>query len=151
LITDDRGNSLEIGHITIDSDYNQLCGCGGKNHWEAYASGINLPEFLKAWAEKSKLKLNFDGSSVFTIFDAINLGNNQANQFFTEVMRINMIGINHLIEKYSPTLIVLGGSVYLHHQELFNKYLPKKPVFKSAFFGDNDSLVGSVSPILSSK
>jgi len=151
LVCDDVGNSIELGHITIDSEYNLPCGCGGVNHWEAYSSGKNIPNFLKAWSEKNKIKLDFDGTSIQTIFGAINAGNKQANQFFEQVMKINLTGINYLITTYQPEIIVLGGSVYLHHQKIFNKYLPQPSIFKPAFFGDNDPLVGSTTPMFASK
>ena len=151
LISDDVGNSVEIGHIKIDSEYDLPCGCGEMNHWESYASGINMPNFLKAWAEKGKIKLGFDGTSILTILTAVNSENKQAKQFFEQVMKINLTGINYLVKRYQPEVIILGGSVYLHHQNIFKKSLPPSPVFKSAFFGDNDPLVGSTSPIFASK
>ena len=151
LVTDEFGGSIEIGHITIESDIKLSCGCGGANHWESYSSGINMPRYLQSWLKKMKLISDFDGYTIFSIFEAIESGNLQANQFFEEVMKINLVGINQLSRDYKPELIVLGGSVYLHHQCLFNKYLPKKPIFKPAFFGDNDPLLGSVSSLFSSK
>ncbi|MDD5692875.1 MAG: ROK family protein [Patescibacteria group bacterium] len=151
LVTDKCGNSIEPGHVKIGSEYDLLCGCGEKNHWEAYASGLNLPNFLTAWVGKSNVKLDFDGSDVYQIFDAIKKNDKIANQFFEQVMKINLIGINDLIKKYQPELIIIGGSVYLFNQELFYQFLPKKPEFKAAFFGDNESLVGAVSPIFYSK
>lgn len=151
LITSEQGGSIEAGHIKIDSEYSLLCGCGEKNHWEAYTSGINMPNFLTAWSEKKKINLDFDGSDVFKIFDAIKKNNKTANHFFEQVMKINLIGINDLIKKHQPKLIIIGGSVYLFNQKLFNRFLPEKPEFKAAFFGDSASLVGAVSPIFYSK
>jgi len=150
LISDDIGNSVEIGHITIDSEYNLPCGCGGVNHWESYASGFNMPYFLKVWLEKEKKRLDFDGTNILSILSAVNSGNKQASHFFEQVMKINLTGINYLVKTYQPELIILGGSVYLHHQNIFKKSLPTSPIFKSAFFGDNDPLVGSTSPIFAS-
>ena len=85
LITNQFGSSLEIGHITIDSKYDLLCGCGGKNHWESYASGINMPEFLHKWSEKNNIKITFNYSNNRSIFRAINDGNSSAISFFEEV------------------------------------------------------------------
>jgi glucokinase len=39
LILGRRGDSHEAGHIVIDYSSNALCGCGGRGHWEALASG----------------------------------------------------------------------------------------------------------------
>ncbi len=151
LVTDELGGSIEIGHIQIESNHNLTCGCGGINHWESYASGINMPKYLQAWSKEKKIKIDFNGKTIFTIFEAIDSGNKQANIFFDQVMKINLVGINYLINKFQSEVIILGGSVYLKHQDLFNKYLPQNPIFRSAFFGDNAPLIGSVSSLFSSK
>jgi glucokinase len=151
LVLDKNGNGIEPGHIQIENNYNLPCGCGGKNHWESYSSGINLPRFLKAWAEKNKIKIDFDGSDVFTIFDAIKNKNETAVKFFDQVMEINLQGINYLIRSYHPKLIILGGGVYLHNLELFNKFLPEKPLFKPASFGKDASIIGAAAFLFCSK
>jgi glucokinase len=39
-----RGNAAEIGHCVVDPSGYMRCGCGGRGHWEAYCSGMFLPE-----------------------------------------------------------------------------------------------------------
>jgi glucokinase len=151
IVLDKNGNGIEPGHTQIESNYNLPCGCDGKNHWESYASGINLPNFLKVWAEKNKIKIDFDGSDVFTIFDAIKNKNEAAVKFFEQVIEINLQGINYLIRSYHPKLIIIGGSVYLHNLELFNKFLLEKSLFKPALFGEDASLIGAAASIFYSK
>lgn len=150
LITDEAGNSIEVGHTKISSDYNLPCGCGGIDHWESYASGRDMPSFLSAWIKKNNITLDFDGSTVFTIFDAIKSQNKIALQFLEQLMIINQFGINILIKRYHPELIILGGSVYLKHQDFFLPYLPQNPPCKPASFGDNASLVGAAAVVFDS-
>jgi glucokinase len=148
LLTDEKGDSVEIGHIEIGSEYDLKCGCGGKNHWEAYASGTNMVNFLRNWADKKGQKPDFDGNSVYSILEAVEDRNEIATNFFEQVMVINLEGINYLIKKYKPELIAIGGGVYLNHQPLFNHYLANIPYIKPSFFGDDASLIGAGASVL---
>jgi len=147
LMEQDNGNGIEPGHIKVSSGYDLPCGCGGKDHWESYASGTNMPNFLNAWAEKNGHKLDFDGSDIFDIFRAIKSGDETAVKFFDEVIKVNAKGMNMLTNKYHPQLIIVGGSVFLNNKELFTKNLslslPPDVELLPATFGDDASLVGS--------
>lgn len=147
LKSDKYGNSIEIGHTEIKSEFDLSCGCGKRNHWEAYASGNNMANFLSVWLTKNQLKADFDGSNVYTILAAVENKNEVATNFFEQLMAININGINYLIKKFEPELIIIGGSVYLKHQPLFNRYLGIYPFIKAAFFGDDASLVGTAASV----
>jgi glucokinase len=147
IVAQDNGNSIEPGHIEMNFGYDLPCGCGGEDHWESYASGINMPNFLAAWAERNGIGLDFDGSTTANIFKAIEKNNEKALNFFDQVTNVYAKGINILINKYHPVLIILGGGVYLQNEVTFKKHLVKRisedVKLVTATYREDASLMGS--------
>jgi glucokinase len=155
LVLDKKGNGIEPGHIDIESDFELPCGCGGKNHWESYASGRNMPKYLEQWAERENIFLEFPANNVYEIFQAVNLGNQTAFNFVAQTLAIDEKGINILYSRYKPEMILIGGGVYLTNRAIFDKFFTEKfagkVVTKSATFGDNASLVGAAASYFQKK
>lgn len=139
------GNAGEIGHLFVDSDYNLTCGCGGKGHWEGYASGRFLPRFYREWQQKKGiLPDNPEILSAGDIFEAIRKDRVPGgNDFLQELGKINARGISDLIVAYDPDTIVLDGSVVLNNQDLIippieqyaDRYLPMPRLAVSSLAG----------------
>lgn len=161
LLLGANGSAGEVGAFSIDSGYNLICGCGGMNHWEAYTSGKNVPNFFKAWAEKNNLTVERDYSDVFKIFAEVNNGDEMALKFMKEYGKINAKGISNIIAAYNPDLIVLGGGIAVNHSidilngileniELFDKYL-SCPTIKVTELGDENCLLGIAAATIHSR
>jgi len=148
------GNAAEVGHFMVDTKYNLPCSCRkGRGHWEAYASGNNLPKFFKIWAKDKNLETEFP-SKAKDIFEAARKGNKNVLRFMEELGKINGRGISNVIAAYDPEVIVLGGAVALNNFDIIVKYalphidrflkIPK--IFKSSL-GKEAPLLGAAAVV----
>lgn len=154
LLLGKNGNAAEIGHMTVDTEYNLPCTCGkGRGHWEAYASGNNIPKFFRIWTKKNHLETKFP-SAAKDIFDAARKYDKVALQFMEELGKINGRGISNVVAAYDPELIILGGAVALNNGDLVLKYAKKYidkflrwPRFEIASLGENAPLLGAAASV----
>jgi glucokinase len=157
LLSGEGGNAVEIGHFIVDTKYDLACSCGkGKGHWEAYASGENIPFFFRTWLDKEKLEADFDASSAKNIFQAAKKENKIAQRFIEEIGRINAKAFSNLIVAYEPALITLGGSVALNNPHLIirpiKRYVDrflKTPKIKISSLGEDIVLYGALAAAFS--
>ncbi len=159
LLLGKDGNAAEIGHMNIDMNYNLPCTCGeGNNHWEAYASGRNIPNFFKAWLKRKGIfDLALEHYSSEEIFKAANEGKRVVIEFLEELGFVNGKGISNVIAAYDPECVVLGGAVVLNNQEIMlkNLYGNVKTLFKMpeitvTKLGDDAPLYGAAASIFAS-
>jgi glucokinase len=137
------GNAGEIGHVFVDEKYDLVCGCGGRGHWEGYASGRFLPRFYRAWQEKNGAG-GAPVNSAEEIFAGIRAERDPVSHpFVRELGRINARGISDIIVAYDPDTIVLDGSVALRNPDLIippilefmDRYLPEPRIVTSPLAG----------------
>ncbi|MCC7565428.1 MAG: ROK family protein [Methanomicrobiaceae archaeon] len=119
LLLGKDGNAGEIGHLIVEERYGLRCGCGYTGHWEAYASGRNIPQFFAAWLEAGGGgPPGFDAGSVEEIFAAARRREPAALAFMDALGRINARGVSNVIVAYNPEIIVLDGPVARYHGDL---------------------------------
>lgn len=123
------GNAHEIGHIVVDVSGKMRCGCGGYGHWEAYASGANIPKFasllLREWSlsdeeKESRIYKAYKESLLSSelIYSAAKEGDRLALRIIDEVNKYNLAGFENIVNLYDPEVITVGGSVALKNKEL---------------------------------
>ena len=140
----------------VDTEYNLPCSCQkGHGHWEAYASGNNIPKFFRVWKEKNHLETRFP-SAAKDIFKAARKKDKVALKFMEEMGKINGRGISNVIAAYDPEIIILGGAVALGNGDLVLKYSKKYidkflrlPKIKITTLGENAPLLGAAAEIFS--
>jgi len=152
IISGRDGNAGEIGHLFVDSEYNLACGCGGKGHWEGYASGRFLPRFYQEWQKMKGIDPgDFPPRSAGAIFASIRESDDPAgNEFIRELGRINARGISDIIVAYDPDMIVLDGSVVQKNPDLIlppieeytDRYL-QRPRLVVSILGGSAPLLGA--------
>jgi len=126
LLQGKDGNAPEVGHITIDANSDIKCGCGSYGHWEAYASGSNIPRFaLKLMKSSWRRSLisdliggDIDLLTSKTIYDAAKQGDEVALSVVTEIGKINAVGFANTTNLFDPELITVGGSIALNNPRL---------------------------------
>ncbi|MEM0026517.1 MAG: ROK family protein [Ignisphaera sp.] len=166
LLLGKMGNAHEIGHIIVDVNGKMRCGCGGYGHWEAYASGANIPKFASKLIEESSLSQEEKESQIYKaykdgtlsselIYSKAKEGDKLAIRIIEEVNRYNIVGFINIINLYDPEIIIVGGSVALKNRELvIDKIidgvkkapgvLSTHPIITSTKFGDDVVLMGAV-------
>lgn len=141
-----HGNAGELGHTIVDTTHNLRCGCGGFGHWEAYASGVGIPNFFKSWIKnlsnnstgtdimlitKEIIDNNGELDSTTKILDAAKDNSHKyhklVSKFMGELAKINACGLVAVCFAYDPDLIILDGSIMINNPE-FVKEIKKEVV-----------------------
>jgi glucokinase len=166
LLIGKDGNAVEVGHITIDPGSPLVCGCGSPGHWEAYASGSNIPEFVR------HLLRNDEGGSMIhqlagrgledlnaeILFEAAKRGDATAIRVVEELGRVNAVGFANVVNAYDPELITIGGSIALNNPEMIlapilenidRHLLNRKPRIMITALGEDVVLYGALAKAIS--
>lgn len=150
LLHGNQGNAAEIGHMIIESKYQVKCGCKRKNHWEAYASGRNIPKFFKEWQRVQRMKRQFMDLKAGDIFEMAKKGDQIACRFLKELGKINAKAVSNVIVAFAPELITFGGPVVLNNEDLILEPIKKqmedyilRPKIKKTPLLEDASLLGA--------
>ena len=164
LLLGKDGNAHEMGHAVVNYDSPFKCGCGRIGHWEAYASGRNIPRFAKYLAQtrfkellnKSILKSKIVNNTLEArdVFEAAKKNDPLALKIIDELGKVNASGFANVINAYDPELITVGGAIALNNpKELvidpILKYLDmyvvnRVPKIEITKLGDDIVLYGAV-------
>ncbi len=150
LLLGKAGNAHELGHAVIDLSGGAKCGCGGLGHWEALASGANIPKYFKIYAERLGKRAP-DVKSSEEVFELYREGDPLAQAFVDHWLEVNAAGIAVITAAYDPEVLVVGGSIALSHWDVFKavedrlrKYTPlTPPSIERAKFGDDEVAMGA--------
>ena len=115
-------NAGEAGHLTVDPDGRRTCGCGHDGHWEAYCSGVNIPDYARLlWndADRPATALPVDEEA----FDAVDVFANAreddfAGQVVEKLAEWNAMGVANVVHAYAPLVVSIGGAVALNNEAL---------------------------------
>jgi len=163
LLLGKDGNAHEVGHITVNYKYGVRCGCGGIGHWEAIASGANIPKFAE---EVSKNWLGSKTAAYFLackgsltsedLFKYWRLGDEFATYVINELVEVNAAGLGSVINVYDPEVITLGGSIAINNTDFIEKVIEsvskyainRMPKISLTSLGEKAVLVGAAYLIL---
>jgi glucokinase len=111
------GGGGEAGHMVIVAN-GEMCTCGRKGCWEAYASASALAREGRMAAAKypnCKIYELSDGNiklvTAKMVFDAADRGDEIANKIIDDFIEYVAIGIVNLINIFQPEAVVLGGGL----------------------------------------
>ncbi len=144
LVEGPDGNAGEAGHFCVDTAYNLSCGCGGRGHWEAYASGSKMPQFFRAWYERhGSGLLTGETHTPKTLCAAARAGDPDTTAFFRDLAVINGRGLSTIIAAYTPEKIIVGGPVVTENPDIIfapalrhiDSYLPRPKITLSRVDG----------------
>lgn len=111
-----EGNFGEVGHMKVGEELDMICGCGSRDHWEAYCSGNSLPVL----AERLTGEKFEDARALFEIYEE---GDESASQTIEKMKEINARVVSDIVHLYNPGKIVFGGAVALNHPDTVVKPL----------------------------
>jgi glucokinase len=95
------GVGAELGHIVIEADGGLPCGCGGRGHLEAYASG--------GAADRAARELYGEGSSGKELVENAHGGDSRAVEALAAIGRSLGAGIASFVNIFEPEVVVVGG------------------------------------------
>ena len=113
ILTGEHGAGGEIGHLCVNYEETDSCGCGNHGCLEQYASATGK-----------------------TVFDAVKAGDEVADEIAVEFGTYLGYALANLAAAVDPAAIVIGGGVSKAGEVLL-PYI-KKPYQERAFFADRD-------------
>lgn len=113
ILTGASGGGGEIGHIHINDDEAESCGCGKKGCLEQYASATGIVRLAKRRLEKDDTPsvLREDAVSAKTVFDAVKAGDRIAIEIAEEFGTYLGKGLANVANVVNPEIFVIGGGV----------------------------------------
>lgn len=151
----------ELGHTVIQFD-GELCTCGQKGCWEAYASATALIRQTKRKMEQypdSKMWeiVKESGGEVNgrTAFDGMRAGDEPAKEVVDRYCFYVACGVTNMINIFQPEVLCIGGGISKEGETLlrpvrsyvekniFSKNIAKQTVIKAAELGDDAGVIGA--------
>ena len=134
-----HGAGGEIGHLCVNYEETDHCGCGNTGCLEQYASatGITRLANIRLAKDDAKSVLREQEVSAKTVFDAVKAGDAVAKEIVEEFGKYLGHAMANLAAVVDPSAIVIGGGVSKAGEVLI-EYVEKN--FKErAFFANKDT------------
>lgn len=138
ILTGTNGAGGEIGHLNVNDEETECCGCGKKGCLEQYASATGVVRLAKRKLAgyEGETVLNAEKVSAKDVFDAVKAGDQVAIEIakeFGTYLGHAMADISALVD---PAIYVVGGGVSKAGEVLFD-YI-KEPYMEKAFFANKN-------------
>ncbi len=139
ILTGATGAGGEIGHIHVEDNETESCGCGNYGCLEEYASATGITRLanraLKASDKDSVLRTG--EVSAKTVFDAVKAGDELAVEVAKKFGEYLGKGLGIIAGVVNPEIFVIGGGVSKAGDVLFDYIKP--PFEKTVFHGCKDT------------
>ena len=138
VLTGAHGAGGEIGHICVNYEETDSCGCGNHGCLEQYTSATGIVRLAKKKLENEtrNTMLNIESVSAKDVFDAVKAGDEVAIEIAEVFGRYLGHGLANLAAVADPAFFVIGGGVSKAGEVLI-PYI-QKPYLERAFFADKD-------------
>lgn len=113
ILTGATGSGGEIGHIHINDEETEICGCKNRGCLEQYASATGIVRLAKRRLEKDNTPsvLRKDTVSAKTVFDAVKAGDQVAIEIAEQFGTYLGKGLANVANVVNPEVFVIGGGV----------------------------------------
>lgn len=138
VIIGEHGAGGEIGHLCVNYEETESCGCGNHGCLEQYASATGIVRIAKKKlaSETRKTMLQKDDVSAKDVFDAVKAGDEVADEIAQEFGRYLGHALANLAVVADPSVFVIGGGVSKAGEVLI-PYI-QKPYKEHAFFANKE-------------
>lgn len=160
ILTGSNGAGGEIGHIRVNYEEKDVCGCGKTGCLEQYASATGVVRLAKKALEKKEKKTTLvaDDLSAKAVFDAAKVGDELAMDIVEEFGFYLGMALAHISQVIDPEVFVIGGGVARAGQIIIDEvsknyeenvmFALKNKVFKMAELGNDAGIYGSARMVL---
>ena len=134
LLRGGHGAGGEIGHVKVNPDETESCGCGKKGCLEQYASAtgvVRTARRILAASEKPSSLRDYEKVTSKAIFDEAKKGDELANEIVDEFGRMLGYGLATISCVCDPDIFVIGGGVSAAGQIILDRI--KESFQKHAF------------------
>lgn len=155
-----HGAGAEIGHIPVNREETDVCGCGNRGCLEQYASATGIVRMTKKLLEKKQETSVLREGEITSkaIFDAAKEGDALAKEAVADYAEMLGFGLAAACNTADPEIVVLGGGVSRAGQSLcdavqtaFRKYAfhaVRDTKFALATLGNDAGMYGSAKLLL---
>lgn len=160
ILTGSNGAGGEIGHIRVNYEEKDVCGCGKTGCLEQYASATGVVRLAKKALEKKEKKTTLvaDDLSAKTVFDAAKAGDELAMDIVEKFGFYLGMALAHISQVIDPEVFVIGGGVARAGQIIIDEvsknyeenvmFALKNKAFKMAELGNDAGMYGSARMVL---
>lgn len=114
IVAGSNGGGGEIGHMTVNLEETELCGCGRRGHLEQYASATGIVRLAKKRLQDSAVETtlrNIEPITARDIFDHAKAGDVVAMELVEELGKYLGLALSHVASAVDPQVFVIGGGV----------------------------------------
>ncbi len=114
IVSGNKGAGGEIGHIIVNENETDRCGCGQKGCLEQYASATGIVHMAEKKLQESSVKSTLRESKPLTakhIFDAAKAGDALADEIVENMTKILGNALANVARVVNPEAFVIGGGV----------------------------------------
>ena len=114
VIAGSNGAGGEIGHLTIDPNEEDVCGCGGHGHLEQYASATGVVRLANKKLKTNTIPTTLSSLTEITakdIFDHAKASDEVAMSLVDELGKYLGLALSHVAAAVDPQVFVIGGGV----------------------------------------
>lgn len=140
ILSGATGAGGEIGHIHVEDNETEACGCGNHGCLEQYGSATGITRLAKRLLETSDKDsvLRSGEVSAKAVFDAVKAGDELAIEVAKQFGEYLGKGLGIIASIVNPEIFVIGGGVSKAGEVLFD-YI--RPVFdETVFHGSRDAV-----------
>lgn len=134
-----HGAGGEIGHVCVNYEEQECCGCGKKGCLEQYASATGIARLAKERlardTQESVLRKKEDVTAK-DVFDAVKAGDPVADEIAAAFGKYLGHGLANVATIADPTVFVVGGGVSKAGDILF--HYVREPYMENAFFANKE-------------
>lgn len=139
ILTGATGSGGEIGHIHVEDEETEACGCGNYGCLEEYASATGITRLANRklkQSDKDSVLRNGEVSAK-TVFDAVKAGDELAIEIAKQFGNYLGKGLAVIAGVINPEIFVIGGGVSKAGEVLFDYICPSFD--KTVFHGCKDT------------
>nr|WP_294491323.1 ROK family glucokinase [uncultured Mediterraneibacter sp.] len=138
ILTGENGAGGEIGHLCVNYEETDRCGCGNRGCLEQYASATGIVRLAKQQLghEMRPTILNKEDVTAKDVFDAVKAGDEVAKEIAAVFGRYLGYCLANLAAMADPAVFVIGGGVSKAGEVLIS-YI-REPYMERAFFANRD-------------
>lgn len=160
ILTGSNGAGGEIGHIRVNYEEKDVCGCGKTGCLEQYASATGVVRLAKKALEKKEKKTTLVAGdlSAKAVFDAAKAGDELAMDIVEKFGFYLGMALAHISQVIDPEVFVIGGGVARAGQIIIDEvsknyeenvmFALKNKAFKMAELGNDAGIYGSARMVL---
>lgn len=158
ILTGSKGAGGEIGHIRVEMNETEICGCGNKGCLEQYASATGIVRMARKYINKDSCLAGEKEITARTIFDGAKAGDAYCLEIVERFGLYLGVALSNVAHVVDPEAFVIGGGVSKAGQiildvveKYYNEnsmYALKNRKFHLAELGNDAGIYGAVRMVL---